>query len=143
MTYIIINVQRYENITKWQKIFAKKTLAESQRNVRGLGVSLLFLDKGNDPEEDNGADNGGDDLAYKGSTPVDTKPTQDIAADKTADNTNQKVNPEAEAGTLHDFTCQETGKCTDENCNDNTHNFYVLKVYNCSRKARSKVMRRW
>lgn len=82
---------------------------------------LFLLDKRDNPEEDDGTDYGGDNLAHKGTAPVDTKPAKNVAADKAANDTDEEVNPEAEAGTFHDFACQETGQRTDENCNNDTH----------------------
>ena len=87
---------------------------------------LFLLDKGDDPEEDNGADDGSDNLAYEGATPVDAESAQHVSADETADDTNEEVNPKAEAGTFHDFACQKARQRTDENCDDNTHNIYLL-----------------
>ena len=83
---------------------------------------LSFLYQGDDPKEDDSADDGGDNLTHYGSAPVDAEPAEDVAADETANDTDKEINPEAEAGTFHDFACQKTCQCTDENCDDNTHN---------------------
>lgn len=92
--------------------------------------SLFLLYKGDDPEQDDGADDSSDNLPNEGGAPVDTKPAEDVAADETANDTDKEINPEAEAGTFHDFACQETCQCTDKNCDDNTHNNYILLVNN-------------
>ena len=54
------------NQTDKKYLQKKKRWRRASVNVKGLGVSLLFLDKGDDPEEDDGADDGGDDLAHEG-----------------------------------------------------------------------------
>ena len=104
---------------------------------------LFLLDKRNDPEEDDGADNGGDNLAHKGAAPVDSEPAEDVAANEAADDSDEEVNPETKAGPFHNLACQKTGQCTDKNRDDDTHNLCFSLVYNCSRNARRRVMWRW
>lgn len=80
-----------------------------------VGKSSLFLfDQGNNPEQDDGADDGGDYLPHDGGTPVDAEPTEDVTADEATDNSNEEVDPEAETGTFHDFACQKACQCSDE-----------------------------
>ena len=59
---------------------------------------------------------------------MDAEPPQDVAADEAADDTNQEVDPEAEAGPFHDLARQESSKGSDKDCDDDTHSFMYLKV---------------
>ena len=93
-------------------------------------VRLFLLEQRNDPEEDDGTDNGGDDLSDDGGAPVDAKPPEDIASDKAADDTDEQIDPKAETGTFHDFACQESCQRSDKDGDNNTHNLNVLLVNN-------------
>ena len=64
-------------------------------------VYLFLFYQRNNPEQNDGADDGGDNLAHEGSAPVDTEPAEDVAANETADDTDKEVNPEAESGAFH------------------------------------------
>ena len=93
-------------------------------------VRLFLLEQRNDPEEDDGADNGGDDLSDDGGAPVDAEPPEDIASDKAADDTDEQIDPKAKAGAFHDFACQESCQCSDKDGDNDTHNLNVLLVNN-------------
>lgn len=94
------------------------------------GVQLFLLDQGDYPEQDDGADDGGDNLANDGGTPVDAYPRQHVAADEAANDTDKEVDPEAETGPFHDSTCQEACQCSDEDSDNNTHSLCFLLVNN-------------
>ena len=74
---------------------------------------LLLLNQRDNPEEEYGAEGGGDELAEE-AAPLDAEPVEEAAAEDTADDADHEVDPEAEAAAFHDFAGEVASQCTHE-----------------------------
>lgn len=80
---------------------------------KGSGIKLgNFTYQPDDPNKDNGADDGNDQIADQSSA-VNAKPAEDAASDPAAYYSDNDVNNDAEAIASHDFTGKPSGYSAD------------------------------
>ncbi len=102
--------------------------AASLLTKRLCARKLFLLEEGYYPKKNDCADDGGHNLTENSGTPVDSKPTKDVATDETAEDTDDDVDEQSVAITLENLASKPTGKGTEKNRDKNTHNGTVLGI---------------
>ena len=83
---------------------------------------LFLLNKRDKPKQYYGTNNCCYKRSYNRTTPTDSQPAKNIAAQETAYDTNQQIDPKTKTATLHDLASQIAGQATNKNWKNNTHN---------------------
>lgn len=78
-------------------------------------------DESGEPEEDDGTDHGSNKVADDARR-MNADEAEKPSAERTADNADKQIDPNAETATFHKFTGDKTGSNTNQNIPNKSHN---------------------